>query len=132
MRHPYRVQVLDTDLSPVYRARRDQRVAMLVLRIAVRVGAVSYPPPEWGTDRTKTARRRPPLSRSSMLLPRPLPAAPNALCEKRALTRARWIAFAGITGDRKSGVWPTASIAGNSGPNSFLRQGVIPVRAKVA
>jgi hypothetical protein len=52
MRHPYRVQVLDTDLSPDYRARRDQRVAMLVLRIAVRVGAVSYPPPEWGTDRT--------------------------------------------------------------------------------
>src|SRR5258707_14045864 len=35
LRHPYRVQALDTDLSPVYRARRDQRVAMLVLRIAV-------------------------------------------------------------------------------------------------
>jgi hypothetical protein len=34
MRHPYCVQALDTDLSPVYRARRDQRVAMVVLRIA--------------------------------------------------------------------------------------------------
>jgi hypothetical protein len=32
---PYRVQALDTDLSPVYRARRDQSVAMVVLRIAL-------------------------------------------------------------------------------------------------
>jgi hypothetical protein len=47
MRHPYRVQVLDTDLSPDYRARRDQRVAMLVPRIAVLADGPTRGPMLW-------------------------------------------------------------------------------------